>query len=125
MSNNINRPKHYTSHPSGVECIDIIVNFPFGLGCIIKYLWRAGLKNSNSRVEDLQKAMYYMKKAPLYCVDTVRHDLIQRVLEHENNEVLQKILKKISLGSHSIYMTEELIEILQRQINDLQIEEDE
>lgn len=123
MSNNINRPKHYTSHPSGVECIDIIVNFPFGLGCIIKYLWRAGLKSS--RVEDLQKAMYYMKRAPLYCVDTVRHDLIKRVLEHENNEVLQKILTQISLGRHHICMTEDMIEALQAQINDLLIEEDE
>lgn len=122
-NDNVDHPKHYTSHPNGVECIDIVLRLPFGLGCVIKYLWRAGMKGS--RVEDLQKAMYYMKKAPLYCVDTVRHDLIQRVLEHENNEVLQKILRKISLGSHSIYMTEELIEILQRQINDLQIEEDE
>lgn len=51
----VNHPKHYTSHPSGVECVDVAEHYDFNVGNAIKYLWRAGLK-SESPVEDLRKA---------------------------------------------------------------------
>lgn len=63
---NVNHPKHYTSHPSGVECIDITRYYPFAVGCAIKYLWRAGLKSDASlsdkekEIEDLNKAIWYI-----------------------------------------------------------------
>ena len=41
---NVNHPKHYTSDPSGIECIDITRHRNFNIGNAIKYLWRAGLK---------------------------------------------------------------------------------
>jgi hypothetical protein len=56
----VNRPKHYTSHPSGVECIEVTEHFNFNLGNSIKYLWRAGLKGD--ALEDLQKARYYVDR---------------------------------------------------------------
>lgn len=56
----VNHPRHYTSHPSGVECIDIVEHFPFNVGNAIKYAWRAGLKGDD--VEDLQKAAWYLKR---------------------------------------------------------------
>ena len=40
----VNHPRHYTSHPSGVECIDIIEHMTLNCGSAVKYLWRAGLK---------------------------------------------------------------------------------
>ena len=40
----VNHPKHYTSDPSGIECIDITRHRNFNVGNAIKYLWRAGLK---------------------------------------------------------------------------------
>lgn len=40
----VNHPQHYTSHPSGVECITIARHYCFTIGNAIKYLWRAGLK---------------------------------------------------------------------------------
>lgn len=52
----VNHPSHYTSHPSGVECKDIIGHYPFFIGSAIKYLWRAGLKTDNP-IEDLRKAI--------------------------------------------------------------------
>jgi hypothetical protein len=55
----INSPKHYTSHPSGVECIQITRHFPFAVGNTIKYLWREGLKESNK--EDALKAHWYLQ----------------------------------------------------------------
>ncbi|MFD0384476.1 DUF3310 domain-containing protein [Streptomyces stramineus] len=37
----VDHPAHYTSHPSGVECIEITQHFNFPIGNAIKYLWRA------------------------------------------------------------------------------------
>ena len=53
-------PKHYTSHPSGVECIEITRHMNFCLGNATKYIWRAGLKDN--AVEDLQKAIWYLEQ---------------------------------------------------------------
>ena len=66
-SNNVEHPKHYNSHPSGVECIDIVRHYCFSVGNAIKYLWRAGLKNEEGmtpvqkETEDLNKAIWYIQ----------------------------------------------------------------
>jgi hypothetical protein len=57
----VNNPKHYTSHPSGVECIDIVEHMPFNIGNAIKYLWRAGLKHDNIQ-QELDKAIWYITR---------------------------------------------------------------
>lgn len=65
---NINHPSHYTSHPSGIECIDITEHHDFCIGNAIKYLWRAGLKSEDGiskkekQIEDLKKAIWYIKR---------------------------------------------------------------
>lgn len=62
----VNHPSHYTSDPSGVECIAITRHRNFDIGNAIKYLWRAGLKESASaepivkQIEDLEKARWYI-----------------------------------------------------------------
>lgn len=64
--NKIEHPKHYTSHPSGIECIEITRHYDFCVGNAIKYLWRAGLKSelgyndTQKEVEDLKKALWYI-----------------------------------------------------------------
>lgn len=55
----VNHPSHYNLHRSGMECIDLVRTLPFGLGCAVKYLWRAGLKGSTQ--EDLKKARWYIE----------------------------------------------------------------
>lgn len=65
---NINHPSHYTSHPSGIECIDIAEHHDFCIGNAIKYLWRAELKSEDGiskkekQIEDLKKAIWYIKR---------------------------------------------------------------
>ena len=65
---NVNHPSHYTSHPSGVECIEITEHYDFCVGNAIKYLWRAGLKQDadktelDKELEDLQKAKWYIDR---------------------------------------------------------------
>jgi hypothetical protein len=58
----INHPRHYNSHPSGVECIDIAEWMTFNLGNAVKYIWRAGHKNPSGPLEDLYKAEFYIKR---------------------------------------------------------------
>ena len=55
----VNHPTHYTSHPSGIECLTITRHMGFNLGNAVKYIWRADLKNN--ALEDLKKAEFYIK----------------------------------------------------------------
>lgn len=56
----VDHPRHYNSHPSGVECIAIVRHMGFNIGNVIKYCWRAGLKDSTTDIEDLRKARWYL-----------------------------------------------------------------
>jgi hypothetical protein len=56
----VEHPAHYTSDPSGVECIAITRHRNFNVGNAFKYLWRAGLKDDAKQVEDLRKAVWYI-----------------------------------------------------------------
>ena len=68
MKDPINHPEHYTSHPSGIECISIAQYYDFCIGNAIKYLWRAGLKHEEGitdaakEIEDLHKAIWYIQR---------------------------------------------------------------
>lgn len=57
----VEHPAHYTSHPSGVECIEITRHMSFNLGNAMKYIWRAGLKDSTKTIQDLRKAAFYIE----------------------------------------------------------------
>jgi hypothetical protein len=60
MPDNVNHPPHYTSHPSGVECIQVTEHMGFNVGNAVKYLWRADLKGN--AIEDLKKARWYIDR---------------------------------------------------------------
>jgi len=59
-ADSVNHPGHYTSHPSGVECIQVTEHMNFCIGNAVKYLWRAGLKGD--ALEDLKKARWYVDR---------------------------------------------------------------
>ena len=56
----VNHPPHYTNHPSGVECIQVVEHMGFNLGNAIKYIWRSDLKHD--AIEDLRKARWYVER---------------------------------------------------------------
>ena len=56
----VNHPKHYTEHPSGIECIQITEHMGFNLGNALKYIWRCDLKKD--AIEDLCKARWYIDR---------------------------------------------------------------
>ncbi len=60
MTDNVNKPEHYTQHPSGVECIQVTEYMSFSLGNAVKYIWRSAYKGS--QIEDLKKAIWYIQR---------------------------------------------------------------
>lgn len=66
MFDEISKAEHYNVSPAKckeghqIECIDVVKHMDFCIGNVIKYLWRAGLKNSNPSLKDLKKARYYL-----------------------------------------------------------------
>jgi Protein of unknwon function (DUF3310) len=59
-SDPVNHPSHYTSHPSGVEVIQITEHMNFCLGNAIKYILRADHKGN--QIQDLKKAVWYINR---------------------------------------------------------------
>ena len=96
----VNHPKHYTSDPSGIECIDVTRHRNFNIGNAIKYLWRAGLKEDKDRkiidkqVEDLNKAVWYLvdeiHRLSGRC--TVKTDSINTCLPIDNKSIIDAAL---------------------------------
>jgi len=60
MHDPVNQPKHYTAHPSGIECIEVTEHMGFNLGNAVKYIWRCDLKKD--AMEDLNKAIWYIQR---------------------------------------------------------------
>ena len=58
----VNHPSHYTD--GGIETIDFIEakKLPYHLGNAVKYISRAGKKDQNKTIEDLQKAVLYIER---------------------------------------------------------------
>lgn len=62
QSDPVNHPSHYVGHPSGIECIQITEHMNFCRGNAVKYIWRAGSKESEDEVKDLSKAIWYLQR---------------------------------------------------------------
>lgn len=56
----VNSPAHYTAYP--VEVIQLTEHMNFNRGNAVKYIARAGLKNPDKELEDLQKAAWYIDR---------------------------------------------------------------
>ena len=105
----VNHPKHYTSDPSGIECIDVTRHRNFNIGNAIKYLWRAGLKfgmeitpkktaiiknGKDNEIEDLNKAVWYLvdeiHRLGGRC--TVKTDSINTCLPIDNESIIDAVM---------------------------------
>lgn len=60
----VNHPAHYGKKDSPYEVIKIIRWFKLGfsLGNAIKYILRAGVKDPKKKIEDLEKAAWYLQE---------------------------------------------------------------
>jgi hypothetical protein len=87
MSDAVNNPKHYTAHPSGIECIELTRRMSFNRGNALKYIWRAGLKDNHA--QDIEKAKWYL-------IDEYKHQL-PAVYSVEARENLIGLLQTLAL----------------------------
>lgn len=62
-SDSVSHPLHYASGWSnGAEVIDLTEHLSFCAGNVVKYVCRAGRKNPDKYVEDLEKARWYLDR---------------------------------------------------------------
>jgi hypothetical protein len=61
---NVNHPSHYGGKENVYEAIKVIEawNLGFCLGNVVKYISRAGKKNNNTLIQDLEKAKWYLNR---------------------------------------------------------------
>lgn len=61
---NVNHPSYYGGAYNTYEAIKVIEAWGLGfcLGNTIKYISRAGKKDNNSRLQDLEKAKWYLER---------------------------------------------------------------
>lgn len=82
MSDSVNRPAHYTF--GKIEVIDAIEDWKLGfhLGNTVKYIARAGKKDPDKEIEDLEKARWYLDRK------------IEGLRIAEDNEMYESIQKE-------------------------------
>jgi hypothetical protein len=74
---NVEHPKHYNS--GKIEVIAAIEdwNLGFHLGNVVKYVARAGKKDSSKTVEDLEKAKWYLERK----IEEIKRDAFQGTIK--------------------------------------------
>lgn len=101
----VNHPPHYTSHPSGIEAIEIGRHLTADWFNAFKYIFRANHKNG---LQDVDKAVWYAN-------DGVDHNIpihaptwkfshqqkLQRVIEAETDENRIAFFTMIKIGNRT------------------------
>ena len=59
-SDPVHHPKHYNSHPSGIECVEYAELLPGNLSHTCVYVWRHADKGTP--VQDLDKALWFLDR---------------------------------------------------------------
>lgn len=65
FSERVDHPNYYGGDSNPYEAIKVIEawDLDFNLGNAVKYISRAGKKNSETEGEDLEKALWYLQRA--------------------------------------------------------------
>lgn len=120
----VNHPDHYTSHPSGIECVEIAEHLGFNLGNALKYVWRH--RGKGNPTEDIRKALWYLQRevkslahkppalqeAPASKIRT----LIGRVAVHES-QVIGEVMVGIVTAAESLLPTKRIAHLLNIQVH--------
>lgn len=85
MGDMVNHPDHFNT--GRIEVIDFIEDnhFNFSLGNVVKYICRAGKKDPDKTIEDLQKAEWYL------------HREIQRLEAQKQKDAREAELKAVGV----------------------------
>lgn len=104
-------PRHYNQHPSNIECIELIEHLPANLALATKYIWRHGLKQTETPLRDLQSARWYTEResqrVDLYELDDeprrttyiIWRALARKVIMADRDSTLADYLEELLNGS--------------------------
>ncbi len=120
---NVNHPTHYLGHPSGIECIELVEHLDFCTGNALKYVYRGWENSKGSGVEDLQKAIWYMRRRVEYWKTATEKqrdrdrlpekasDVLKRILDADHDFARSSVFTLLTYGiEHSFAVAEKLIE---------------
>lgn len=98
MTDMVNHPPHYTSHPSGIETIEITENLSFCLGNAFKYLAR--YRHKGTPVTDIKKAVFYLERS---CSRDEQINVIASMdmlewAEHEESILVSSVITLLASG---------------------------
>lgn len=125
----VDHPRHYNQHPSKVETIDLIENLPCNLANAVKYLWRCGLKTTETPLRDLMSArwytererqrirMYELENEPVPKTEIVWRAIAHRVIEAGDGGVLSGYLANLLTGDF-----DDMLEVIDYAIDNLKRE---
>ena len=105
LEQEVNEPKHYRSHESGIEAIEVTRWLQFDLGNCWKYCMR--YRDKGTPKKDLKKALWYINDFHTHFVDynqdsmfihKIPQDIVEnmcKVVDAEPNEKIKHILNVI------------------------------
>lgn len=122
MSDNVNHPSHYTD--GKYETIEFIERnqFDYHDGNAIKYISRAGKKDPDKLIEDLEKALWYINRAADHKLIYDNHAITVHdyILDKKLSPPLASVVALIEAGGY-----QEAYSILKAEIERLKKEEKE
>lgn len=89
----VNHPTHYTAY-QGLEVIDLTEQMNFNRGNAVKYLCRAGLKDPDREIQDLEKAAWYINRE----IQRLYKDAHDRELEQEGLVPAKDVRAGLGIG---------------------------
>lgn len=94
----VNHPRHYNQHPANIETIELIEHLPCNTSNAVKYIWRCGLKTTDTPRRDLESALWYTRRERdrirlfelsaedrASKTDVVWRSLAKRIIEYDDN----------------------------------------
>ena len=107
----VSHPRHYNQHPANIECIELIEHLPCNFANAVKYLWRHGLKATETPLRDLQSARWYTERESLRVdlyelddepkpkTDIIWRALARKVIWADRESTLADYLEELLNGS--------------------------
>lgn len=119
----VHRPRHYNTHPSGVECIRVSRHLPGNLANAWKYIYRHRAKGAAKR--DLEKACWYLRDQARHLgpagdilPDLVLADALE-IIDHEPDHRLQEAMRTIIVNLNTSQL-ERAAQLVEAVITDLE-----
>jgi len=120
----VNHPKHYNSHPAGIECIDIIRHYTCDIANALKYLWRAGLKaelgkdDADKEIEDLKKALWYIEDYRKHVNKRSTYTLVKAAKNAKQFGITDKVVCEAQVGIKTGHELEQIVKGYDKHIAD-------